>query len=491
MPTRRTQLSPHSPFGQLAKALAELRETNGITEEFPAEVESEAAGASATSPISDLRAVAFVTLDPLGSRDLDQAFHLERTESGWLLRYAIADVPGFVVPGGAIDAEARRRGQTLYLPDGSVPLHPRELSEDRASLLPHADRTAYVWSIPTDHTARAAFEGGVAAPARVERALVRSRAQLDYVSAQRDLDAGRASGSLALLREFGEARIERESERGGANLGSVDEEVVRDEHGYRIERRVPPPVEEWNAQLSLLTGMTAGRIMLDGGIGVLRTMAAPDEAALEAFRARVAALGLPWSASQSYGDYLRELPRETPAAASVLRAAASLFRGAGYEAFGVQQDGKLLLPPPNPEQAAIAAPYAHVTAPLRRLVDRWGLVICEALSAGTTVPDWVHDSLAEIPDRMRASASLAGRLGAEALDRIEAALLRDRAGDVLDAVVLEGKSNGAVVQITDPPITARCADPEGVLTPGTHARVRVLGAQVASGSIDLEPVVNG
>ena len=78
-----------------------------------------------------------MTLDPLESRDLDQAFHIEPAgDGGFILRYAIADVPGFVAPGGALDAEARRRGQTLYLPDGSVPLHPRELSEDRASLLP-------------------------------------------------------------------------------------------------------------------------------------------------------------------------------------------------------------------------------------------------------------------------------------------------------------------------------------------------------------------
>ena len=58
---------------------------------------------------------------------------------------AIADVPAYVEAGGAIDAEARRRGQTLYAPDGRVPLHPAVLSEGAASLLPEQDRRAFVW----------------------------------------------------------------------------------------------------------------------------------------------------------------------------------------------------------------------------------------------------------------------------------------------------------------------------------------------------------
>ncbi|WP_217585257.1 RNB domain-containing ribonuclease, partial [Microbacterium sp. GbtcB4] len=80
--------------------------------------------------------------DPAGARDLGQAFHLVRDGDGYRVRYAIADVPGFVVPGGAVDAEARRRGQTLYAADGTFPLHPPVLSEDRASLLPDVVRPA-------------------------------------------------------------------------------------------------------------------------------------------------------------------------------------------------------------------------------------------------------------------------------------------------------------------------------------------------------------
>ena len=72
-----------------------------------------------------------------------------------------------------------------------------------------------------------------------------------------------------------------------------------------------------------------------------------------------------------YGDFVRGLDRANPRHLALIHEATALFRGAGYTAF----DGE---PPAQREHAAVAAPYAHVTAPLRRLVDRFGLVVCEA-----------------------------------------------------------------------------------------------------------------
>lgn len=96
----------------------------------------------AAAGVDDLRALPFLTLDPAGSRDLDQALAIEPTHDGAIVHYAIADVAAFVEPGGAVDAEARRRGQTMYASDGRIPLHPTALSEDAASLLPDRDRRA-------------------------------------------------------------------------------------------------------------------------------------------------------------------------------------------------------------------------------------------------------------------------------------------------------------------------------------------------------------
>lgn len=154
MPSRRTHVTESVAQSELAVALARLRAELDVPESFAPEVLAEAESARAAVPGTDLRELAFVTIDPPGSTDLDQALCIERRATGFLVHYAIADVPGWVVPDGAVDLEARRRGQTLYAADGRVPLHPVVLSEDRASLLPGADRSAFVWAFGLDERAR-------------------------------------------------------------------------------------------------------------------------------------------------------------------------------------------------------------------------------------------------------------------------------------------------------------------------------------------------
>src|SRR6478735_7524291 len=97
VPARRPRLAPAQTHDELVESLAHLREELELPAGFPADVEAEAQRAA--------RAV---------SADLDQALHIERTPTGAVLHYAIADLPAFVTPGAAIDAEARLRGQTLY-----------------------------------------------------------------------------------------------------------------------------------------------------------------------------------------------------------------------------------------------------------------------------------------------------------------------------------------------------------------------------------------
>lgn len=472
MPQRRSHITLSAAQTELAAALAALRESLDAPVEFPAAALEEAENATATTPTLDLRDVAFATLDPQGSRDLDQAFHLERAGGGYTVRYAIADVPAFVSPGGAVDLEARRRGQTLYAADGTIPLHPRVLSEDRASLLPDVDRPALVWTFALD-------AAGSVTDFRLERGLIRSRAALDYVGTQAAIDRGEG-GAAALLPEIGALRLDQESRRGGASLNLPDEEVVRTSHGgYRIERRRPLPVEEWNAQLSLMTGMAAASLMLDAGIGILRTMPQPDEAAFEAFRHQTEALGRPWTAGR-YGDYLRGLDRADPMTLPVLEAAASLFRGAGYRTF----DGDS---PADAVQAAIGAPYAHATAPLRRLVDRWALTICLAVSEGREVPTWVRDSLDELPALMQESGRRAGALDAATTNAVEAALLVPLVGSVVEATIVEVRGDRAVVQLAEPAVTASAPLANGA-TAGSMVRLRVVRSDIARGEVEFAAV---
>lgn len=116
--------------GQLATRFAELRAELGLNAAFPEVVDADARSVIAHQVLPDIdsTAIPFITIDPAGATDLDQALHLERREDGYLLWYAIADVPAFVAPNGPIDSEARRRGQTMYAPDGRIPLHPTVIS---------------------------------------------------------------------------------------------------------------------------------------------------------------------------------------------------------------------------------------------------------------------------------------------------------------------------------------------------------------------------
>jgi len=285
-----------------------------------------------------------------------------------------------------------------------------------------------------------------------------------------------------LLKEVGEKRIARERERGGASLPMPEQEVAEDEKGhYRLLFRPLLESEDWNAQLSLMTGMAGAEMMVKGGIGILRTMPQPEQGALGRFRRQARALGVPWPEGLPYGEFLRTLDRAHPQHLALIHEATALFRGAGYSPF----DGHV---PEEAQHAAVAAPYAHVTAPLRRLVDRFGLLVCEALSQGAEVPAWVREALPALPGIMQASDRRASGVERACADAVEAAVLEDRVGQTFPAIVVDvGGNSGrsAVVQLQDPAVLAR-ADGEAEL--GTDVTVRLVEAQIASGTVRFEIV---
>lgn len=464
---------------QLAASLAALRTELELPGAYPSEAEDEAREAvqKLELPPRSLVDVPFVTIDPATSTDLDQALFIERTDAGYKVLYAIADVPSFVAPGGALDAETRRRGQTFYAPDGRIPLHPEVISEQAGSLLAEQDCSAFVWDFELDRDAEVVSTS-------VARATVRSRAKLSYKGAQEQIDSGDAPEVLRLLKEVGLKRVDLERKRGGASLNMPEQEIVQVTDGdYRIVAAPSLPIEDWNAQISLMTGMAAAQLMLDGKVGILRTMPAPDERSLLHFKRQTQALGKPWDGEVTYGEYLRTLDATDPKQLAILHSAGTLFRGAGYTPF----DGEV---PEDVIQSAIGAPYAHTTAPLRRLIDRFVLVICEALSNGREIPAWAREALPGLPEIMAASDSLAGRLERMALDTVEAALVANHVGQEFDAVVISGSkpSNGngngngpyGTVQVAEPAVTARC---DGELESGTQVRVRLVKADIASREI--------
>lgn len=466
---------------ELSAAFAQVRDELDVRQEFPAEVlaETRRAATGPEMPARDLTDVEFLTIDPPGSMDLDQAMYLSRVEgdgdhpeAAFRVRYAIADVPAFVTPGGALDEEVRLRGQTIYCPDTRVPLHPPELSEDAASLLPEAVRPAYVWDILLDARGRRVWAG-------VARARVRSRRRWTYVEAQEQIDAGTAEDTLLLLREVGLLLVRQESARGGASLPMPEQEVLAEDGRYRLRLRPLLEAEDWNAQISLLTGMAAADLMVQGRVGILRTMPPAEDSAVQKFRRQVAALGVDWPQDLPYGDFLRTLDRADPAHLAIIHDATSLFRGAGYTPF----DGTV---PEESVQAAIGAPYAHVTAPLRRLVDRYALVVCAALSAGEDVPGWARTALPGLAGVMARSGQQAGAVDRACVDAVEAAVLRDRVGEVFPAVVVDRTGGGdLLVQVTEPAITASA---DGAAELGQAVRVELTVADVGARTVRFRVV---
>lgn len=134
MPARWIRIDPAA---RMREGLREIRAEAEVPEAFGAAVEAEAAAAAArTAGAAERLDLPLVTIDPPGSRDLDQAMHIERRGGGHRVRYAIADVAAFVAPGSGLDAEAHARAVTVYAADAKTPLHPVALSEGAASLLP-------------------------------------------------------------------------------------------------------------------------------------------------------------------------------------------------------------------------------------------------------------------------------------------------------------------------------------------------------------------
>ena len=465
----------------LATELAALRTRLEIPEGWPEDVlaEAEQAARAPRLPAYDATALPLFTIDPPDSRDLDQAMHLERRGTGYRVHYAIADVGAFVRPGGAVDTEARRRVETLYFPDGRVPLHPPQLSEDAASLLPGQDVPALLWQLDLD-------ADGALERTGLRRALVRSRRKLDYSGVQHAIDAGTADPALALLGVIGPLREQQERDRGGISLPLPDQEVEEVRGGYALAYRAPRPADGWNAQISLLTGMAAAALMLDAGIGLLRTMPAAPPAAYARLRRVAQALDVPWPPDLPYAQLLRTLDPGLPAHAAFLNECTALLRGAGYTAF----DGSV---PPDPGHAAVAAPYTHCTAPLRRLADRFTGETCVALAEGRPVPEWVRTALPLLPKLMDTGDRRAHQVERECVDLVEAHLLRGREGELFDGVVVdvdERRPLTGTVQLRRPAVRARITDdrPDAPPLPlGTRIRVRLTRADTATPTVRFAP----
>jgi exoribonuclease R len=181
-----------------------------------------------------------------------------------------------------------------------------------------------------------------------------------------------------------------------------------------------------------------------------------------------------WRDGADPGSVISGLDATRPGSAAFLEEAATLLRGAGYTPF----DGEA---PEQPLHSGVAAPYAHVTAPLRRLVDRFGTEVCLALCAGREPDDALRAALPELPGLMTASDRRTRDVERAAIDAVEAWLLHGREGQAFSAVVVDAADGKGTVVLDALAVRGRCSGPG--LTPGTRVQVRLEEADATGRSI--------
>ena len=482
MPSRYLRLKPKAPTAaddvdaRVLEGLANVRAELEVPGAFAEDVAAEAAAVERGPQMPDLdkTQIPFVTIDPAESMDLDQALHIERRGDGYRVSYAIADVAAYVAPGGAIDREAWARVFTLYGPDERTPLHPLNLCEDAASLLPDRVRPALLWEIDLDAS-------GVQTAVLVRRARVRSRAKLSYEQVQRRLDAGEADGLLQLLREVGELRQQIERDRGGMTLPGPEQEVLRTDGEWALVNRGVLPVEEWNAQISLLTGMAAAQLMLDAGVGVVRTLPPADHRDVARLQRSARALHVEWPDDVSYQEFVRGARSHRPGArcadrgCNVAAARRGLRRLRRCAARGHQ---------PCRHRCAVHARH-RATAQTRRQVHRRDLSCAVRRRAGA---GWVRAALPLLPETMAMGDRRAGSYERACMDVVEAALLEPRVGEEFRGVVVDvdAERPRGTVQLDAPAVRARVVG-DG-LPLGEELAVRLVKASVRDREVLFEPV---
>ncbi len=450
----------------LDSGLAAIRKQYQVPTGFAQSVATAADSAAKRKPTEhvDRTDWPFVTLDPATSTDLDQAFTIDRVGDDLLLHYAIADVAWFVNDGDVVDTEAWQRGNTLYLPDAKAGLYPPVLAEGAASLLPDGPRPAVIFHVRLSPDGLARLEGA-------ERAIVRSRAKLAY-------DSVKPSELPDQFDEFAR-RVTAAADARGAGTLSPPEQAVehREGGGYRLEFRPRLASEAKNSAMSLATNLAVADVMFRAGIGLFRVMAGPDERALRRLRHTAHAFGLAWDRDESLESFTRRLDTSRPADAAFAMAVRRAGGGADYVTFEAGT---------TPWHAAMAATYAHVTAPLRRLADRYVVQTVLALVNGREVPEHVKAALPKLPATMDRAQAVASRIERAVIDLAEAVTMNGREGEIFDAVVIDDDEAATRIELCDVAVVAKVQARS--VHPGDEIRVKLVAVDLVGRNVEFARV---
>lgn len=450
----------------------------GLPREYPAEALEQCAGsamllteAREAPARRDFRSETVITIDPADARDFDDALGLSRTEEGlWRLRVHIADVAAAVEPGGALDGEARRRGNSTYLPGCMIPMLPEVLSTDLLSLAPGVDRPVMTVSILVD-------QAGKITRTRVDEGLIRSRIRLTYGQVQDVLDGGTQIDAAidALLRELDlltRALRSRRFAAGGFDLRVPQIEVRLGEDGRPglIRRRLQGRSHQIVEECMILANRVACTFARKRGHPYLyRVHAEPDPKALEEFWADLETLwpGAPAGARQDLSG-LRQWLATLPDEPDTWRLHIFFLRTLKRAMYAATDTGHFGLG---------LRGYAHFTSPIRRYPDLFNhRVVKWALRHGQEpVPDPWREEAAQIALLCTGTEE---RSESAERDLVRIKLLRwaeQQLGGMYRGRVEAVLPAGFVIELDDPPVTGFAPREEPAHRPHVQTRGRRVG----------------
>jgi ribonuclease R len=447
--------------GELAVEAAKILVLERVNEAHSDEAvaEAEAFGAhipeAARAGREDLRAIPLPTIDPEDARDHDDAVWVERTETGgyraWI---AIADVSAYVTPGTALDAEARTRGCSVYLPDRAIPMLPRALSSSLCSLLPGVDRLCLCAEIELDAAGRVRSN-------HVTRGVMRSRAKLTYggvaralglsADAPREPEAEELVDGLRVAYELSRHLRANRMKRGALDFELPEAKVVLDPQTRQpvdvVRRTQDAGVKrayQLIEELMLLANETVAGWCNERGVATIyRVHAAPDEQKLERFAAMCDSLGIQFDVEDTrdpkkLGDLLKSFA-DHPLAPVLNSLLLRSMKQATYDVTNVGHFG------------LASKAYLHFTSPIRRYPDLVVHRIVHAvLSKREPAGEGSREKLAETAFASSIAERRAMEVERAVVDLYRTFLMRDRLGQTFQGTVTAVVGSGVFVQLDAP-----------------------------------------